>query len=249
MRLKNKVAVITGSAQGMGKATALLFSKEGAKIVVNDYSNKKKGKEVVEEIKNNGGEAIFVQADISNPKQVNKLFEKVVRSFGTVDILVNNAGIKKDQDFLKIKKEDWERIFSVNMTGTFLCAQAAARIMLKKKKGRILNISSFRGLEHNGREGDMHYAASKAAVINFTKTLAKELAPYINVNSVAPGPTDTEMAKTWSPKIRKKVMDSIYIKRLMQPKEISQALLFLASDEANAITGEILVVDGGSNLK
>ncbi len=249
MRLKKRVAVITGSARGMGKATALLFAQEGAKVVVNDFVNVKEGKKVVAEIKETGGEAIFVQADISNPKHVKKLFAKVVKVFGTVDILINNAGIKKDQKFLDIKPRDWDNIFSVNMKGTFLCSQAAAKIMLKKKKGKILNISSFRGLPHNGREGDMHYAASKAAVINFTKTLAKELAPKINVNSVAPGPTDTEMAKTWSSKVRKKVMGSIYIKRLMQPKEIAQALLFLASDEANAITGEVLVVDGGSSLK
>ena len=249
MRLKKRVAIITGSARGMGKATALLFAQEGAKIVVNDCVNIREGKAVVEEINRLGGEAIFFQANISKPNHVKKLFQKAVKTYGTVDILVNNAGIKKDQKFLDIKPRDWDNIFSVNMKGTFLCSQEAAKIMLKKRRGKILNISSFRGLPHNGREGDMHYAASKAAVINFTKTLAKELAPRINVNCVAPGPTDTEMAKTWSPKVRKKVMESIYLKRLMQPKEIAQALLFLASDDANAITGEVLVVDGGSNLK
>ncbi|MGB6839344.1 MAG: SDR family oxidoreductase, partial [Microgenomates group bacterium] len=228
---------------GMGKATALLFAKEGAKVVINSRSEEKR-ESVREEIEKNGGVAIFVKADISIPEDVNHLFKEVTDAFGTVDILVNNAGVHNPKDFFELTKEDWEKVFQVNLIGTFLCSQAAAKVMLDHKSGSIINIASVRGLSHCGRPGNIDYSASKAGVINFTKSLAKKLAPNIQVNAIAPGPTDTPM-NTW----RKEDLKHTYLGRLMQPEEVAKVILFLAADAPSSLTGEVIVVDGGYSLK
>ncbi|MGB6882260.1 MAG: 3-oxoacyl-ACP reductase family protein [Microgenomates group bacterium] len=243
MKLKDKVVIITGSTKGMGKATALLFAKEGAKVVINSRSEEKR-ESVREEIEKNGGVSIFVKADISIPEDVNHLFKEATDAFGTVDILVNNAGVHNPKDFFELTKEDWEKVFQVNLIGTFLCSQAAAKVMLDHKSGRIINISSVRGLPHCGRPGNIDYSASKAGVINFTKSLAKKLAPNIQVNAIAPGPTDTPM-NTW----RKEDLKHTYLGRLMQPEEVAKVILFLAADAPSSLTGEVIVVDGGYSLK
>ena len=249
MKLKNKVAVITGSSRGMGKATALLFAKEGANIVVNCITNKAKGLEVVEKINKLGSQAILVQADISKSEEVKKLFDEAVKKFGTVDILINNAGIGTPKELLELTSEDWEKTFRTNVIGTFLCSQEASKIMLKKKKGKIINISSLRGLPEFGRSGYLDYCASKAAVISFTKNLAKALAPHINVNSVAPGFVDTEMSQVWDKKTRESAIKDACLKRLVKPEEVAKANLYLASDDSDAVTGTVLVVDCGFCLK
>lgn len=249
MRLKDKVALITGSSRGMGKATAILFAKEGAKIVVNYRENKEKAEEVVEQIKKNGGEAIAIQANVSRPDNVKRLFEEAVKKFKTIDILVNNAGIVKPKPFLEQTVNDWNETFKINVYGVFLCAQEAAKIMLRKKQGKIVNIASMRGLFEFGRPGIMDYNASKSAVISFTKNLAKELAPHINVNAVAPGFTGTEMSKSWDEQTRKSATEATYLKRLVEPEEIAYASLYLSSSESDAVTGEVLVVDAGFSLK
>lgn len=243
MRLKDKVAVITGSTKGMGKATALLFAKEGAKIVTNSRSEEKE-KPVREEIEKAGGVAIFVKADISIPEDVKRLFKETIDAFGTVDILINNAGAHNPKDFFKLTFEDWEKILHVNLIGTFLCSQRAAKIMLDHKSGRIINIASVRGLPHCARPGNMDYSASKAGVINFTKSLAKKLAPNIQVNAIAPGPTDTPMS-TWT----EADLKNTSLGRLLQPEEIAKVSLFLAAEAPPSLTGEVIVVDGGYNLK
>jgi 3-oxoacyl-[acyl-carrier protein] reductase len=244
MRLKDKVAIITGSTVGIGRATAILFAREGAKIVVNSRSRRKEVDELVKEIKDLGSEAFFIQADISKPDDVEKLFQKTLDRFKKVDILVNNAGIHNPKSFFRLSKEDWQKILETNLIGVFLCSQAAARIMVKKNSGKIINIASVRGLEHCGRPGNIDYSASKAGVINFTKSLSKALAPNITVNAVAPGPTDTGMS-SWKPSDLKYT----YLGRLIKPEEVASAILFLASDEAGVINGEVLVVDGGYSLK
>lgn len=243
MKLKDKVAIITGSTKGMGKATALMFAKEGAKVVINSRSEEKEDS-VRKLIEKDGGSAIFVQADISNPKDVKDLFQETVDTYGTVDILVNNAGIHNPKKFFDLTKEDWEKVLSVNLIGLFLCSQQAAKIMIDHKCGRIINTASVRGLPHCGRPGNIDYSASKAGVINFTKSLAKKLAPNIQVNAVAPGPTDTEM-NNWT----KKDLKFTYAGRLLQPEEIAKAIFFLASDAPSSLTGEVIVVDGGYSLK
>ena len=228
----------------MGKATALLFAKEGAKLVINSRSEEKKEDSVTELIKKTGGVAIFVKADISKPKEVEHLFKETIDAFGAVDILINNAGAHNPKDFFKLTFEDWERILHTNLIGTFLCSQRAAKIMLNHKSGRIINIASVRGLPHSARPGNMDYSASKAGVINFTKSLAKELAPNIQVNAVAPGPTDTPMS-TWT----EADLKSTYLGRLLQPEEIAKVSLFLAAEAPPGLTGEVIVVDGGYSLK
>jgi 3-oxoacyl-[acyl-carrier protein] reductase len=244
MRLKDKVAIVTGSAKGIGRATALAFAKEGAKLVINARSSVEEGEKVVKEIKKLGSEAVFIQADISKPKDISNLFEKTLGVYNRVDILVNNAGVHHPKNYTELTFEDWEKIFHTNVIGLFLCCQQAARIMLKQKKGKIINIASIRGLGHSARPGNVDYSASKAAVINITKSLAKALAPQINVNAVAPGPTNTQLNK-WT----EKDLRYSYLGRLIQPEEIAKTILFLASSDADIITGEILVVDGGYNLK
>ncbi|RLC29612.1 beta-ketoacyl-ACP reductase [Candidatus Woesebacteria bacterium] len=243
MKLKDKVAIITGSSKGMGKATALMFAKEGAKVVINSRSEEQEDSARIL-IEKDGGSAIFIQADISNPKDVEKLFKETVDTFGTVDILVNNAGVHNPKEFFDLTKEDWEKVLSVNLIGVFLCSQQAAKIMIDHKCGRIINTASVRGLPHCGRPGNIDYSASKAGVINFTKSLAKKLAPNIQVNAVAPGPTDTEM-NNWT----KEDLKLTYAGRLLQPEEIAKAIFFLASDAPSSLTGEVIVVDGGYSLK
>lgn len=249
MKLKNKIAVITGGSRGMGRATALLFAQEGAKICIVYKDNNASANAVIDEIKRNNGQAIAIQADISKPGDVKRIFKDTIRTFGTVDILINYAGIIKPKPFMNLTIKDWRETLKINLLGTFLCCQEVAKIMLSKKTGKIVNISSIRGLLNCGRSGIIDYSVSKAAVISFTKTLAKELAPFVSVNCIAPGFTETEMAKKWDDKTRISAINDTYLKRLVQPKEIAQTALFLTSDAANAITGEVIVVDAGYQLK
>lgn len=242
MKLKDKVVIVTGSAANIGKATALLFAKEGAKIVVTTKNNTKAGEEAVAEIKQLGGEAVFAQADLSSQAGVDALFKAAVGSFGTVDILVNNAGVTNGKPFLETTLEDWQSQYADNVFSMVLCSQAAAKIMLDKKSGVILNTTSIRGLEHGGRPTAMAYSTAKAATISFTKNLAKELAPHIRVNAVAPGFTLTPNYDQESPMV-KSFIEGTLIKRWIQPEEIAEALLYLAT--AEAVTGENLIVDGG----
>ena len=243
MKLKDKVAIITGSTKGMGKATALLFAKEGDKVVINSLSDEKEDS-IKKEIEKDGGVAMFIKADISDPKDIEKLFKETVDAFGTVDILVNNAGIHNPKDFFDLTKEDWEKMLEVNLIGIFLCSREAAKIMLDHKSGRIINIASVRGLPHCSRPGNMDYSASKAGVINLTKSLAKVLAPNIQVNAIAPGPTDTPMS-SWSDDDLKNTP----LGRLLEPEEIAQGTFFLAAEAPSSLTGEVIVIDGGYNLQ
>lgn len=242
MKLDGKVAIVTGSAANIGKATALLFAENGAKIVVTTKSNVEGGQRVAKEIQDAGGEAIFVQADLSKEQDVQKLFSSCVEKFGTVDILVNNAGNTKASPFLETTADEWREQYDDNVVSMFLCSQAAAKIMLEKGGGVILNTSSIRGLEHGGRPTAMAYAASKAATISFTKNLAKELAPTIRINAVAPGFTLTPNYDQ-SSKMVQSFIEGTLIKRWLQPEEIADAFLYLAT--AEGVTGENLVVDGG----
>ncbi len=187
MDIKSKVAIISGSSSNIGKATALLFAQAGAKIVINSNMNITGGQEVVNTITKLGGEAIFVQADVSKEQDVLRLFDRTIDQFGTVDILINNAGVTLGQPFLETTVDVWQQAFANNLISAVLCSREAAKIMLKKEQGSIINTVSVRGIEHTGREGIMAYSAAKAGLINFTKTLAKELAPNIFVNAIAPG--------------------------------------------------------------
>jgi 3-oxoacyl-[acyl-carrier protein] reductase len=247
-KLDQKVAIITGGGTGIGRNIALEFAKQGAKVVIGSR-NMASLEKVVEEIKALGGHSLAIATDVSVAEQVRSLVKQTVDNFGRIDILVNNAGIVISRPFMEKTVEDWIRTLEVNLIGVFLCSQAAAKYMLQQKSGKIINISSIRGIDHCGREGIMDYSASKGAVINLTKTMAKELAPHINVNTVAPGHTLTEMTQPLPDEIKRTMIEGSYLKRMAQPEDIAKAIIFLASDDANFITGQLLLVDGGFSLK
>jgi len=252
---KNKVVLITGSSTGIGRSTALGFAKEGAKVVVNCVRSVKKAESVVQKIRKSGGEAIFVRGDVSMEDQVDKMIQAVLKEFGRIDILVNNAGIAKQNNLFELSVEDFRKTLDVNLLGTFLCIKYAARAMLKNKpdkhsiRGKIVNVASIRGLENCARKDLLDYSAAKAGVISLTKSLAKELTPEgININAVAPAITKTELVKNLTQEARKRAVQDSIIKRMAEPEEIAAGILFLASEGANYMTGEVMVIDGGYNL-
>lgn len=248
MKLDNKRALITGGGRGIGAATAFLFAEEGARVGIVDL--REEGlEEVAAKAKQRGFEFKTFVGDVSKKDQIERVMEGFIEEFGRIDILVNNAGIAISRPFLEKTVEDWVKTLQVNLIGVFLCSQAAAGYMLEQKSGKIINISSIRGINHCGREGIMDYSASKGAVINLTKTMAKELAPYINVNTVAPGHTNTEMTKSLPQEVRRNMIEGTYLKRLAEPEEIAKAILFFASSDADFITGQLLLIDGGFSLK
>ena len=246
--LKGKVVIITGARQGMGKADALLFAKNGAKVTVADISQEE-CQLVVEEIEKSGGEALAVKCDVASEKEVEEMVKKTVDKFGKVDILVNNAGICQFKPFLEMTEEEWKKTLDVNLKGYFLCAKACAKEMIKHKSGAIVNIASVvMGQIGMGMAGLAHYSASKGGIAALTKTLALELASYnIRVNAIAPGAIDTPMAA--SAKADQKTLEQtlavIPLHRMGKPEEIASTVLFLTSDASSYITGSIVVVDGG----
>lgn len=247
MSVKNKVIVITGSSSNIGRAIAIKFAKKGARIVVNYKNNKKGAEETVSQIKDLKGEAIAVQADVSDNAAVKELFAESVRHFKTVDILINNAGITESVQFGEITAEHLIDQYKNNFVGAVLCAQEASKIMTQNGCGKILNTASIRGIEHAGREAIIAYSAAKAAVINFTKTLAKLLAPSIQVNAVAPGFVYTPYYDEMSQEIKYQFINQTPLKRFIKVDEIADAFYFLANNDG--VTGEVIVVDGGFTLK
>lgn len=243
MRLKDKVAIITGAANGIGAKTAEIFAREGAKVVVADYAQEA-GERVAQALKESGAKAIFVKVDVSDSASVQQLMDKTLEAFGRLDILVNNAGITADGWLVKMSEEAWDRVINVNLKGVFNCSKLAAKIMMDQGKGVILNATSVVGLY--GNMGQSNYAATKFGVIGLTKTWAKELAPRgIRVNAVAPGYTMTSMMDTVPEKLLDAFREKTPLKRLGEPEDIAYAYLYLASDEAAYVNGEILSVDGG----
>lgn len=243
MRLKNKVAVITGGGRGIGGTTVEKFAREGAKVVVADI-NKNDVEEMVNSIKGNGGEAIGVVVDVTNREQVDSLMNKTLEAFGRIDILVNNAGITADAKLVKMTEEQFDKVINVNLKGVYTCGQAAAKIMVEQGSGVILNASSVVGIY--GNFGQTNYAATKWGVIGMTKSWAKELGSKgVRVAAVAPGFIVTPMTEKMPDKVLDMMKDKSPLKRLGYPEDIANAYAFLASDEASFITGTVLSVDGG----
>ncbi|HLD56709.1 MAG TPA: 3-oxoacyl-ACP reductase family protein [archaeon] len=247
-KLDGKVAIVTGSSRGIGKFIALEFAREGADVVVNYNKSEKEAREVAKQIEKLGQEALLVKADISKPEEVKALIEKTYKHFKRVDILVNNAGVVEEKEISELSFKDWEKTLHTNLIGTFLACKEVMPIMKKQKLGKIINIASIRGLEHAGRAGVLDYSASKAGVINLTKSLARELGPRITINSVSPGWTKTEMNLGLPKDFEKEETGKIPLKRFAEPEEIAKAVLFLASSDADYITGQNLIVDGGRSL-
>ncbi len=246
MKLKDKVALITGSSRGIGKAIALKFAREGAKIIVNYLDSETKANELVDEIKKIGSNAIAIKCDVSQEKDVKDMVDKSVKRFGKIDILVNNAGIVYDVPLFKKTLEQWRRTLNINLIGVFLCSKYVSEHMLKQDSGVIVNISSTNGI-NTGCPESADYDASKSGVISLTKNLASELAPKIRVNSIAPGWIDTDMNKNLPKDFIKQEKEKIFVRRFGRPEEIAMVALFLASDDASFINGSTIRVDGGYN--
>jgi len=239
-----KVALVTGSSRGIGRAIAIELANVGINIVVNNSKNPQEGLEVVKEIKKMGQHAVYIQADVSDPKQVENMVKRIINEFGRIDILVNNAGIIMDKKLENMDIEQWNKVISVNLTGTFNCTKAVIKYMKKQGGGKIVNISSIVG--EIGNFGQSNYAASKGGVIAFTKTVAKEYAKYgITVNAVAPGFIKTKMLEGIPEEIMRKILEQIPLRRLGEPEEVAKLVRFLVSDDANYITGQVININGG----
>ncbi len=243
--LKDKVAVITGSVRGIGRAIAMCFAKQGANVVINYSSEKRKEEadQVVTEIKALGGKAIALCANVANSEEAKGLIEGTIAAFGKLDILVNNAGITKDMLLLRMTEKEFQEVLDVNLKGVFNCSKHGAKAMMKTG-GSIINMTSVVGI--NGNAGQSNYAASKAGVIGFTKSVAKEFAgKKIRVNAIAPGFITTDMTEVLPERVKDSVMTSIPMKRFGESEEIANVAVFLASDLSSYITGEVIKVDGG----
>jgi 3-oxoacyl-[acyl-carrier protein] reductase len=242
MRLNGKVALITGGANGIGLATTKLFAKEGAKIILWDVSPK--GQAVVEQLTANGHEAIYQQLSVADAPSVIAAVNEAHRHFGQIDILINNAGITKDRTLLKMNKEEWDDVISVNLTGVFNCTKAVAAIMKNKNYGRIVSASSVVGVR--GNYGQTNYVATKSAIIGMTKVWALELGKYgITSNCIAPGFISTDMTALMPEEVRNDMITQVPLGIWGEPDDIAYAYLYLASDEARYVNGACLTVDGG----
>ena len=243
MRLKDKVAIITGAANGIGFTAAEIFAKEGAKVAMADF-NVEQGEKRAEELRKKGYEVTFFQVNVAQRSSVDEMVEKVRETYGNISILINNAGITKDAMLSKLPAEDFQAVLDVNLTGVFHCTQAVLPSMIEIGKGRIINTSSVSGVY--GNIGQTNYAATKAGVVGMTKTWAKELGRKgINVNAVAPGFIETGMTAKVPEKILDQMKQMVPLARLGKPEDIANAYLFLASDESNYVNGTVLHVDGG----
>lgn len=247
MLLENKIAIVTGSAKGIGKGIATEFAKQGATVVINYCGSKEAALKTVEEIKAFGGKAIPYQADISDYEMSKKMMDDIIKEYGAIDILVNNAGITRDNLILRMSESEFDDVIRTNLKGTFNCIKHVTKYMLKNKSGKIINISSISGV--NGIAGQANYSASKAGIIGLTKSFAKEMSSKgININAIAPGFIETDMTKVLDDKYVEEIVKTIPSKRVGRPEDIAKAALFLASDMSDYITGQTIMVDGGLGL-
>ncbi|MFJ5769942.1 3-oxoacyl-[acyl-carrier-protein] reductase [Psychrobacillus sp. OK032] len=243
-KLDGKSAIVTGASRGIGKDIALYLAKEGAKVAVNYSGSKEKAEAVVEEIKALGGEAFAIQANVDQSEDIKELVSATLEQFGSIDILVNNAGITRDNLLMRMKEQEWDDVLNTNLKGVFLCTKAVTRQMMKQRAGRIINITSIVGV--SGNPGQANYVAAKAGVIGLTKTSALELASRnITVNSVAPGFITTDMTDALPEEVKAQMLSQIPLAKFGNTEDIAKAVAFLASDDANYITGQTLHVNGG----
>jgi len=249
MRLKDRIALVTGSSRGVGRAIALAYATEGAKVMVNYTSNEKAAKEVVEAIQKMGSQALAVKADVAKKVEAEALVKATVDHFGGIDILVNNAGFTRPAMMTKMTEQQWDEVVDLHLKGAFLCTQAAAQHMIAKNRGKIINITSVAGVV--GTVGQINYSAAKGGVISMTKSMARELARYnICANVISLGIVTTDMSEkiTTDEKLKEVYMNRILLKRFAEPGDVTPAFVFLASDEGNYITGQLICVDGGYGM-
>ncbi|NLU36354.1 MAG: 3-oxoacyl-[acyl-carrier-protein] reductase [Clostridiales bacterium] len=247
MNLIGKVALITGASRGIGRACALKLAKLGADIAINCSKNKALAEEAANEIKNIGRKAIVIQADVSKQKEVELMVETTIKQLGSLDILINNAGITRDSLLLRMKEDDWIKVLETNLNSVFFTTKAASKYMIRKRQGRIINISSIIGIA--GNIGQANYAASKAGIIGFSKSVAKELASRnVLVNVIAPGFIETDMTDALNKQQKEIILSSIPLKRYGKPEDVANLAAFLSSEESSYLTGQVIFVDGGMNM-
>ncbi|MCF8062101.1 MAG: 3-oxoacyl-ACP reductase FabG [Deltaproteobacteria bacterium] len=249
MRLKDKVAVVTGSSRGVGNSVALAYGREGARVVVNYTSSEKAAVETVDAIKGMGSDAIAVKADVAVKADAENLIQAAVERFGRLDVLVNNAGFTRPALLVKMTEEQWDQVVDIHLKGAFLCSQAAALQMKEQKAGKIINVTSVAGIV--GTVGQVNYSAAKGGVISMTKSIARELARYnVCANVISLGIVATDMTEKIrsDEKLKEVYMNRILLKRFAEPGDISPPFVFLASDESSYITGQLLCVDGGYGM-
>ena len=243
MELQNKVALVTGGAQGIGRTISEELVRNGAHVVLGDV-NLEGAEATAEAINNSGGSASAVKIDVSNPAEVKQVFDSILKDKKPVDILVNNAGITRDGLMIRMKESDWDLVLDINLKGSFLCGQQAAKQMMKQKSGAIVNIASIVGVM--GNFGQANYSASKAGVIGLTKTMAREVASRgIRVNAVAPGFIDTEMTRVLDDSVRQALIEQVPLAKLGLPEDVARCVAFLVSDKSSYITGQVINVNGG----
>ena len=244
MLLDGKTALVTGASRGIGRAIAIRLASEGAAVAINYAGNVKAAEEVKAVIEAAGGRAMLVQADVADSTAVDAMIKAVIEAFGQIDILVNNAGITRDGLLMRMKEEDWDAVINTNLKGIFHCTKAVSKLMMKKRYGRIVNTASVVGLI--GNAGQSNYAAAKAGVIGFSKSMSRELASRgITVNMVAPGFIDTDMTAVLPDKVREAMVADIPLGKIGTPENVADAVVFLVSDQASYITGQTINVDGG----
>jgi 3-oxoacyl-[acyl-carrier protein] reductase len=242
--LTDKVAIVTGSSRGIGAGIAQMLADQRAKVVINHRSSPEGAEEVAEAIRAKGGEATVIQADVSEGSQAQQLIRSTIDTYGQIDILVNNAGVTRDKLIMTMKDEDWDVVMQTNLSSVYHCSKAVIRPMMKKRRGRIINITSVVGLA--GQAGQTNYAASKAGIVGFTKSLAKEIGSRnITVNAVAPGYVPTVLTDMMPEEQVQAIVENTPLGRMGTLEDVATAVLFLASDEASFITGQVLTVDGG----
>ncbi|MDQ7024612.1 MAG: 3-oxoacyl-[acyl-carrier-protein] reductase [Anaerolineae bacterium] len=241
---KEKIVLVTGASRGIGRAIALELGKRGATVIVNFRSSESEANEVLEEIKASGGDGMVYQTDVADADAVDAMIKTITKTYGKLDVLVNNAGVTRDNVIMMLKPEDFDVVVNTNLRSAWLCCKAASRQMMRKRSGRIINITSVVGIAGNG--GQTNYAASKAGMIGLTKSLAKEIATRgITVNAVAPGFIGTDMTADLDDTMKEAAISHIPLGRMGAPEDVAKAVAFLASDDAAYITGQVLVVDGG----
>jgi 3-oxoacyl-[acyl-carrier protein] reductase len=244
MKLKGKTALITGSARGLGKAIALKLAGEGANIVLNDIAGSEAINETTEEFKAAGYNVIATTGDVRNYEDVEKMMSQAVETFGSLDILINNAGITKDTLLIRMSENDWDSVIDINLKGAFNCTKAAAKIMMKQRSGKIVNISSVAGVMGNASQ--VNYSASKAGLIGLTKSTAKELASRgVYCNAVAPGRIVSKMTDVISDKVKEKYLSNIPLGRFGTPEDVAKVVGFLVSEDSDYVTGQVIHIDGG----